>query len=424
MGKNAFLLFQPAQADTNIIRKFFTDRGYQITTEEKDATGHLVLLVRTYEQLNGAYENLKKYEFFGAIIYTDGSIPSDVTKALNDIKYTIIEKENLTRPDYILMTVGALVHTSNPPRQLKAPEPKVPSVRKDTTDDHELRHGREQHHGTKINTYLQPPPMLFTRDGHNVWIGDMFRGRSAFLILGGPSFANLNHSLLDKPGVLTMSVNNSVKSYRSQLWVSVDNPMNFIKSIWLDPKITKFVPFSHVEKNIFDNEAWKEMKTRVGDCPNIWYYKRNEHFVADQYLWEDTFNWGNHTDLGGGRSVMLVAVRLLFYLGIRRLFLLGCDFKMNDQSKYHFEQDRTKGSMRGNSGTYELLIDRFRQLKPIFDNVGYKVYNCNDQSALTIFPFISFEEAISLATAEMPKDITNERTAGLYERAAEERKNE
>ena len=34
--------------------------------------------------------------------------------------------------------------------------------------------------------------MLFTQDHHPLWLGDMYRGRSAFLIAGGPSFAALD----------------------------------------------------------------------------------------------------------------------------------------------------------------------------------------------------------------------------------------
>jgi hypothetical protein len=292
----------------------------------------------------------------------------------------------------------------------------------DKNDNSRLRHGRQIHVGEVVGAAYQSVPMLFSRDGHNIWLGDCYKNSSAFLILGGPSFANVDQKLLDKPGFLTMAVNNSVKSYRPNMWTCVDDPTHFIKSIWLDPKIQKFVPYDHAEKNIFDNERWEEMSIKVGDCPNVMFFKRNEHFNAERYLFENTINWGNHGDLGGGRSVMLVAIRLLYILGIRNIYLLGCDFNMSDTQKYHFEQDRSKGSINGNNSTYGKLIERFGQLKPIFDKVGLNVYNCNPNSGLKVFPHISVEEAISRATIMMPKDIKNERTAGLYDRKAEEKK--
>jgi hypothetical protein len=50
---------------------------------------------------------------------------------------------------------------------------------RDQSDDVRLRHARIQDTGFQIGRYLQPPPMLFTRDGHNVYLGDMYRGHTA-----------------------------------------------------------------------------------------------------------------------------------------------------------------------------------------------------------------------------------------------------
>ncbi len=316
------------------------------------------------------------------------------------------------------------IKTSSSVRKDIFPSAQPRSELNDKNDHSQARHGRQVHVGEVVGAAYQSVPMLFSRDGHNIWLGDCYKNSSAFLILGGPSFAKVNTSLLDKPGFLTMGVNNSVKTYRPNMWTCVDDPTHFIKSIWLDPKIQKFVPYDHAEKKIFDNEHWKEMSVKVGDCPNVLFFKRNEYFNAERYLFENTINWGNHGDIGGGRSVMLAAIRLLYILGIRNVYLLGCDFSMSETRKYHFEQDRSNGSIKGNNETYKKLIERFGQLKPIFDKVGFHVYNCNFESGLKCFPFISVEDAVKNASTMMPKDIKNERTAGLYDRKAEEKKKE
>jgi hypothetical protein len=309
-------------------------------------------------------------------------------------------------------------------------------VKIDLNDQSRLRHNRDRNLGFPIGSYIQPPPMLFNRDGLNVFLGDVYKGSSAFLILGGPSFGTLlkgesefrgkpvpNAELLNYPGFITMATNNAPRSFRPNLWTIVDSPENFIKSIWLDPKITKFVPFDHTEKTLFDNEKWEGMDTLVGECPNTHFFRRNEHFNPEQFLKEGTFNWGEHSDsldaLGqkGGRSVMLVAIKMLYYLGIRKIFLLGCDFKMDNDTKYHFEQDRSEGSQKGNNATYEILKKRFAALLPTFDEVGLKVFNCNMESGLDVFPKIPFDEAINIVTNDIP-DIHTERTSGLYDRKA------
>lgn len=303
----------------------------------------------------------------------------------------------------------------------------------DINDLRGLRHGRARHEGFPIGQTINPPPMLFSRDGHNIWLADIYKGSSAFLILGGPSFGNLiksknkiqledrelsNKDCLNYPGLITMSVNNSPKSFRTNLWTCVDDPSHFIKSIWLDPKIQKFVPLDHAEKRIFDNETWQMTNILVGDCPNTIFYRRNEHFKPNQFLTENTFNWGNHKSYGGGRSVMLVAVRMLYYLGIRKIYLLGCDFNMTSKNKYHFNQGRSASSRKGNNETYAKLAKRFEELKPIFKQYNLEVFNCNKESNLKVFPFISFEKAFKESISMMPINLNKERTDGLYDRAA------
>lgn len=293
----------------------------------------------------------------------------------------------------------------------------------DANDERGLRHSREAHVGFKIGQYLQSPPFFFTRDKWPAPLVDMYRGHPAFLIASGPSFASVDHSKLQEPGILTMGLNNSVKTFRPKLWTSVDDPANFIMSTWLDPTIQKFVPISHIDKPLFDSNNWRMTDIKVGECPNVWYYKRNERFKADQFLWEDSINWGNHTNLGGGRSVLLAAVRILFLLGVRKIFLLGVDLDMSADKKYHFEQDRAPGSIRGNNSTYRMLQERFKLLKPQFDAVGLEVFNCNPSSKLTVFEHLPFEEAIKLARHKsFPTDTANERTEGLYDRKANEQK--
>lgn len=283
-------------------------------------------------------------------------------------------------------------------------------------DDKQTRWGRDRHEGFKVGRWVQSPPLFFTQDHHPLWISDMYRGRSAFLILGGPSFASLDHNLLRQPGIVTMGVNNSPKSFRPNLWTSVDSPAHFIKSIWLDPLIQKFVPICHHNKQIFDSNKWAFDDLKVGDCPNTVYYKRNEKFKAKQFLWEDCFNWGNHKKFGGGRSIMHVAIRILFNLGFRKVYLLGCDFKMDEKTKYHFDQDRVTGSINGNNSTYLKLNDRFTELRPIFEKENFFVYNCYKDSGLTAFDHIDYKEAIRRVVSEFDNiDVKKERTAGLYD---------
>lgn len=292
---------------------------------------------------------------------------------------------------------------------------------RDGNDQRMLKHGRLVNAGFKIGNYIQTPPMFFTRDGHAVPLIDRYRGYPAFFICGGPSFADVDKEPLKRPGVLTMGYNNVVKVFRPNFWTGIDNPTHFLQSIWMDPTIEKYVPFDHADKHILDSFTKQELPLVTGDCPSVWYFRRNELFNAERFLFEDTLNWGNHKDWGGARSGILAAIRILFLLGIRTVYLLGVDFNMSPVSKYCFDQDRDAGAIHGNNITYQELIKRFTILRPIFEKHGFNIYNCNPNSNLKVFDHVPYEVAIKTCTDLLPP-VQTEPTTGFYELATNKKK--
>lgn len=267
--------------------------------------------------------------------------------------------------------------------------------------------------------YFQNMPLLFDREGNpNYAIVGNYRGSIAFLICGGPSFAKVDKSKLKN--CWTMTVNNSIKSYRSNAWCSVDDPSRFLASCWMDPKITKFVPFGCSDKPLWDSrningkQIWGPLNRKVGDCPNIYYFRRNGKFHSSRWLWESTLNWGNTKKFGGGRSVMLPALRILWILGFRKIYLLGVDLDMSEESRYHFSDGRTKEGVGGNRSTYKKMItDYYPKLRAEFQKYGLEVYNCNPDSKLKVFEHVRYEDAIKEATFDFGS-LSQERTEGMY----------
>jgi len=175
----------------------------------------------------------------------------------------------------------------------------------------------------------------------------------------------------------------------------------------------------------------------------MFYYKDNEYFKPAEYLTEDTVNWGNHSDRCencghmrkkidgrkekvcskcgekefGSRSVMLAAVKIIYRLGFKRLFIIGADFKMDEEKKYAFDQDRNSGSIKNNNGTYKRLNTRFDQMQPIFLENGFFVFNATPDSGLKSFPMIGFYDAIEMALGDFPQ-VEKEQTFGMYDKKA------
>jgi len=294
----------------------------------------------------------------------------------------------------------------------------------DVNDDRALKHGRGNEMGMVVsNEFHQPVPFFFTREKWPLQLVGTYRGASAFLVASGPSFANVDKSLLARPGVWVMTLNNAVKSFRGQAACIVDDPSRFVASMWLDPKITKFVPADHFEKPLWDNrtlvvngkpeQRWCPLDMKVGDCPSVIGYHRNEKFHAPRFLYEETINWGCHKQWGGGRSVLLPAMRILFLMGFRKIYLVGVDLEMTAEKHYHFDEGRTQRAVENNMSTYGKLIQWLAELKPYLDREGVVVKNCNPESRLTAFPKTTVEEAVAEATVHLG-DVPNERSRGMY----------
>ena len=309
------------------------------------------------------------------------------------------------------------------------------SLQADKNDDTQLRHGYTRHEGvdmgdpTKDGTYQfgQVCPFFFSYEGVTIPLEGMYRGSSAFMVGGGPSLLKEKYEKLYLPGVLTFGMNNSAKLIRPNMWSCVDDPCRFLYSVWKDPQIMKFVPQTSFGKQIWKStvikgkQMWEVAKKpdghdeRVGDCPNVIGYRRNEKFHAARFFTENTINWGCHKKYGGCRSIMLASIRIMFLLGIRKIYLTGVDLKMDDANKYSFKEGRTKGAIKNNTHTYQrMLTEYFPQMKPEADKFGLEILCCNKESDICkIFPYISFEDAIAEAT----KDIGNtadEKTEGMY----------
>ncbi|MFN7020031.1 MAG: hypothetical protein ACK4WH_01720 [Phycisphaerales bacterium] len=269
---------------------------------------------------------------------------------------------------------------------------------------------------------------FYTADFDSMSLCDFYRGRSAFLMLSGPSLNQIDLAQLNRRGVVTMAVNNAWTLHRPTLWTCVDDPGRFIDTGWKDPGILKIVPVSHFDKRLRvqnPDGSFRASAFKVRQMPSVLFYRRSDHFDHSRFLKSDTINWGQdgeHTDslgIKGKRSVMLAALHLLHYLGFRTVYLLGCDFKMAGDRKYAFREERTKEAIRHNNILYESLHKRFEALKPHFDQHGFKVINCSPGSELSVFERMEFADAIAAAGAECGKEVD---TAGWYQAKEEAKK--
>lgn len=264
----------------------------------------------------------------------------------------------------------------------------------------------------EIGIYFQNSPYFFTKDYHPLWLADIYRGCSAFLCLGGPSFRDIDKDKLRTPGFVTMGVNNIVSEFIPDLWVTGDAPFRFMESIFKNPRIMKFIPHHYAEKSIYDTERERNhSKLVAGDCPNMCFFKRTDKFVPKHFLTQSYCAWMNSNNEEGKKSTLYLALKILFLLGIRDVYLLGCDFAMDKEDPYAFDMKANDKYIKKNNKLYEVMCEDLKMLKPHFQQYGFNVWNCNPESNLKVFDFINFNDAITKATKHMPVD---ENTTYMY----------
>lgn len=261
--------------------------------------------------------------------------------------------------------------------------------------------------------FLAQSAFFFNQHHMPLFLEDTYAGRSAFLVAGGPSVYDVKQSI-GGAGRLIFGVNNSPKRVRPNLWACVDYPRRFLRSIWQDPLITKFVPDCYANDLIPSNSRGRNQL--VCESPNTFFYVRGGEYSARDFLLSSSFYWGETAKGSAGRSVLLVALKVLFLIGIRRVFLLGVDFHMDGNRPYCFEQQRTPEMVNRNNETFAILKVKLEELKPHFESLGYMIYNCNPGSNLTVYPYKSIEDAIHDLDDEFDADLSHETTSGMYER--------
>ena len=270
---------------------------------------------------------------------------------------------------------------------------------------------------------------------------DMLAGCPTFLIGGGPSTKSLDMTRLRRRGIFTMAINNMAGSFHASAFVHSAPPSKFHNGIWLDPTIMKFVPapkftdrgrgdlrykqdgeFHHLK-----DDSGKPIRTQ--DCPNTWGFGRRAWWTFDDtFFTHEEATWGNAdagvTKTGNEKTMctLLLGLRLLYYLGSRKIFLVGVDFDMSVEGGYSFPQGRTEGAIRSNSHQYAVVNHGLCKMveNRAFENAGLQVFNCNPKSGLRAFPHAPFPAAIADTLRGFPAEPLD--LEGWYEKKEKEKK--
>lgn len=258
--------------------------------------------------------------------------------------------------------------------------------------------------------------VVYTPECQSINFSHLGKGRTAYLIGGGPSLKNINlDALRTNPGTITMAMNNVWGMYAPNMWCCVDGAGRFFDTGWKNPSIMKFTPMGNYNNQLRIKRGNGEMANssyKVHQMPNMYFYCRNYHFNPKTFLREDTVCWGGpgkHVDavgVKGKRSVFMASLKLLTWMGFSKIYMLGTDFSMTPENGYAFGQSRTKAAAKHNNVLYQALVKRMKKLKPELDRVGIEIRVENKDSSLCqVFKHMTFEDMLATSGKECGKHV-------------------
>lgn len=211
-------------------------------------------------------------------------------------------------------------------------------------------------------------------------------------------------------GVLTCGINNSPTVYRPNLWVFGDSPYKFHDAIWRDPAVLKFVPLSFMDckplRTKLSQNSFAWMRDQNGrqlfprDMPGVLGYRRSGRLSVEHFLSEDSVSFGRSEKWAAREKTWHInntffsLIKILWCVGVRTIYLLGCDFSMNADQPYAFDQDKSRGGVRSNNRAYARMNQWFAEARPTFEAAGLFVYNCTPNSGLTAFDYVDYHAAV------------------------------
>lgn len=146
-------------------------------------------------------------------------------------------------------------------------------------------------------------------------LDDIMAG-ACFLVGGAPSLKDVDLSKLSNAGIVSMAMNNAAVLFKPTMWVGADTPLNFSKSIVLDPSFMKFCYLSRADVKI-DGKKFKNL-------PNTFFISSNNdikprtfcHKGRDHIWWKNVFMVPSKFCIGWALEGFIWSVALLILVRI------------------------------------------------------------------------------------------------------------
>lgn len=221
----------------------------------------------------------------------------------------------------------------------------------------------------------------------------LYDGGAIFIAGGAPSLGEeLNLHRLAQSGLNVLALNNTATLLESSnnLWLGGDKPRCYSKRILKDPRMLKFAVISRKNEEI-DGTVWRDM-------PSTLFFGTCDKFNEQNFLMP-------HRDFVWWKNTFYIALQLVYRLGFRKVYLVGCSFRISSEKQYSYDAKLTGPETEWNQRVYEKTVGKMKRLKPAFEAGGLEVISATPDSLLNDdFETIAFDDAIDDALENFPAE--------------------
>ena len=260
---------------------------------------------------------------------------------------------------------------------------------------------------------------------HRLNLQGLWSPSPGFLVCGGPSLRKLDLSPLRERGIVSVGINQAASYAPVRAWTFGDPPKKFHHALWLDGSTLTFAPLGKLKLNIrarLPDKTFRTVDRLARDCPGTVGYSRSSKWLESPVIGSDgqpvfgpdkkplyTYDPSSfltteyaHWGTGGKDSClcsMMLGFRLLHYMGCPTIYMLGVDFNMTDRHQYAFNQRKAP-----RNGRYRKENAMCAAVAPVLSAAGVEVFNCNQHSNCTAFPFKPYIEALDDCRGGIPAE--------------------
>ena len=219
------------------------------------------------------------------------------------------------------------------------------------------------------------------------------RNFDAFLCCPGPSLKKTHPASLRVPGARVVAVNTAYPYIRPDTWVGMDAPQCYDPLLWWEP-------FPKISGTVYINATCCDVPIR--ELNQVYFatglheppWKMFDHLAEDSnFVWPDN-----------GPNTFHLAIHLLAWMGVRNIYLVGCDF--GGTSDYYDGRTLDTLCKNRNATLYRQIVNSLPILRIGAERVGMRLVSCTEGSpANQHLDYMTIQQAAKEAQKHVPPII-------------------